>query len=176
LRAIRWLALLVVLLAGVAHAQPVNVEIVQYGLYRSDIVDKRPDSRGIVHNVIANVCHLATTEVVPMKIGVQFGVRYKVTGADTGAPVLLKKVVRYPMAMTPPSGQPASTVSNFVALRVGTTSYTEYALEQPWELRPGPWTFQFFERDHLLAEFRFTVSEDATVAESSQPSCFQLSS
>ncbi|MBN9087064.1 MAG: DUF3859 domain-containing protein [Reyranella sp.] len=173
---VRWLALFVVLLAGTANAQPVGVEIVQYGLYRSDVVDKQRDVAGVTHNVIDNICHLATTEVVPMKIGVHFGVRYKVTGPVAGQRVLLKKVLRYPTVMASPTRSASSMVVNFVELPVGTTSYTEYALEQPWELASGAWTFQFFERDRMLAEFRFTVAEDATVAESNEPICFQLSS
>lgn len=173
---VRWLALLVVLLAGTANAQGVGVEIVQYGLFRSDIVDKQPDSRGIVHNVVANICHIATTDVVPMKIGMHFGVRYRVTGPVKGAQVVLRKILHYPTTLTPPSGQPATSVSSLVGLPVGATSYTEYALEQPWELAPGPWTFQFFERDRMLAEFRFTVAEGASVTESTEPTCFQLSS
>ena len=49
-------------------------------------------------------------------------------------------------------------------------------LQQPWELAPGAWTFQFFEGDRKLAEFSFTVSGDAVVPETTEPSCFQLSS
>jgi len=176
--AIRLLALTLVLVAGSAEArEPVGVEIVQYGLFRSEIIDRRPDSTGVMHNVVDKVCHIATTDTVPMKIGVHFGLRYKVTGPVAGEPVVLKKIIRYPAVMTlPQPARPSSVVSSLVELRVGTTTYTEYALEQPWELAPGTWTFQFFERDRKLAEFSFTVSGDAVVPESTEPSCFQLSS
>lgn len=174
------LALLVItlaLLAGPSRAaETVGVEILQYGLFRADIVGKQPDAGGVVHNVVDNICHIATTRDVPMKIGVHFGVRYKVTGPVAGERVLLKKVLRYPAVLTPPSGRPASMVGDFVELKVGTTTYTEYALEQPWELVPGLWTFQFFERDRMLAEFGFTVTEGASVSETANPTCFQLSS
>ena len=176
--AIRWLALALVLVAEAADARElVGVEIVQYGLFRSEIVDRQPDPTGVMHNVVDKVCHIATTRTVPMKIGVHFGVRYRVTGPVAGERVVLKKLIHYPAAMAPPSpARPSSIVSSLVELRVGTTSYTEYALEQPWELAPGPWTFQFFEGDRKLAEFSFTVSGDAVVPESTEPSCFQLSS
>ncbi len=171
------LVITLALLAGPSRAaETVGVEILQYGLFRSDIVGKQPDSGGVVHNVVDNICHIATTRDVPMKIGVHFGVRYKVTGPVAGERVLLKKVIRYPAALTPPSGRPASMVGDFVELKVGTTTYTEYALEQPWELAPGSWTFQFFERDRMLAEFSFTVTEGASVSETANPTCFQLSS
>jgi len=157
-------------------AETVGVEILQYGLFRSDIVGKQADGIGNTHNVVDNICHIATTGDVPMKIGVHFGVRYKVTGPVAGERVLLRKMIRYPTVLTPPAGRPASMVGDFVELKVGTTSYAEYALEQPWELAPGPWTFQFFERDRMLAEFSFTVTEGASVSETANPTCFQLSS
>ena len=176
--AIRWLGLVLVLLSATAQARDqVGVEIVQYGLFRADIVAKQPDAGGVTHNMVDNICHVATTRDVPMKIGVHFGVRYKVTGPVAGERALLKKVILYPAVMKPPPpGQPLSQVSNFVELRVGASSYTEYALEQAWELVGGTWTFQFFERDRKLAEFSFTVTEGASVPESGEPTCFKLSS
>jgi hypothetical protein len=174
----RWLALVLVLLAGAAEARDeVGVEILQYGIFRADIVGKQPGLGGISHNVVDNICHLATTQEVPLKIGVHFGMRYKVTGPVAGQRVLVRKVMRYPAVMHPPApAQPASQVSNSVELSVGATSYADYALEQPWELVPGTWTFQFLDRDRKLAEFSFTVTEGATVSEAADPACFQLSS
>ena len=174
----RWLALVLVLLAGTAEARDeVGVEILQYGIFRADIVGKQGKVGGISHNVVDNICHLATTQEVPLKIGLHFGVRYKVTGPVAGQRVLLKKVLRYPAIMNPPPpARPASQVSDFVELPVGATSYTDYTLEQPWELVPGTWSFQFFDRDRKMAELSFTVSDGATPSESADPACFQLSS
>jgi hypothetical protein len=180
LRRFAGVALVLVALATgpVQASDAVGVEILQYGLFRAEIVSKQSDAGGVaMHNIVDNICHLATTRTVPMQVGVHFGVRYKVTGPVAGERVLLKKLIRYPVVMTPPSpARPSSMVSNFVELRVGTTTYTEYALEQPWELAPGTWTFQFFERDRKLAEFSFIVSGDASVPEATAPTCFQLSS
>ena len=175
--ATRALALVLVLLTGTAQARDqVGVEIVQYGLFRSEIVGKQRDTAGITHNVVDKICHIATTNLVPMRLGLQFGLRYRVTGPVSGQRVLLKKIVRYPAVMTPPPPERArSMVMDLVELPVGTTSYTEYALEQPWELMAGNWTFQFLERDRMLAEFSFTVAEGASVTET-EPTCFQLSS
>ena len=175
---LRWLALALALVAGSADArEPVGVEILQYGLFRSEIVGKQRDVAGITHNVVGKICHLVTTPVVPMRIGLQFGLRYRVTGPVAGERVRLTKIVRYPAVMTPPPPEAArSQVLDFVELAVGATSYTEYALEQPWELVPGTWTFQFFERDRKLAELSFTVTGDASMPETGESTCFQLSS
>jgi hypothetical protein len=171
------IALVLVLLAGTADARDVGVEIVQYGVFRSEIVGTRRDVGGITHNVVDKICHIATTQVVPLRIGLQFGLRYRVTGPVAGERVRLKKIVRYPAVMTPPPPESArAQVVDFLELQVGATSYTEYALEQPWELVAGTWTFQFFERDRLLAEFSFTLAEDASVPETGETTCFRLSS
>jgi len=83
------LVITLALLAGPSRAaETVGVEILQYGLFRSDIVGKQADVGGITHNVVDNICHIATTRDVPMKIGVHFGVRYKVTGPVAGERVL----------------------------------------------------------------------------------------
>jgi hypothetical protein len=184
--AIRGLALVLVLLAGTAQARDgvaqardqVGIEILQYGLFRSDIVGKQRDAIGVSHNAVDNICHIATTHIVPMRLGQHIGLRYKVTGPVAGERVMLKKVVRFPAVMTPPvPARPLSMAMNFVELPVGAISYSEYALEQPWELVAGTWTFQFLEGERKLAEFSFTVTGDASaVPESTEPTCFQLSS
>jgi len=95
--AIRWLVIVLVFVAGTAEARErAGVEIVQYGLFRSEIVDRQPDPTGVMHNVVDKVCHIATTQTVPMKIGVHFGVRYKVTGLVAGERVVLKMLIHYP--------------------------------------------------------------------------------
>jgi hypothetical protein len=175
----RVLALVLVLLAGAAQArEPVGVEVFQYGIFRADIVGRQRDVGGLAHNVVDNICHIATTLTVPMRIGLHFGVRYKVTGPVDGERVLLTKVMRFPTLMTPPApAQPMSQVLGFVELAVGASSYTDYAFEQTWELAAGTWTFEFHARGQKLAEFSFTVVEDAggPLPGAAEATCFQIS-
>jgi hypothetical protein len=182
----RWLALILVLAAGTAQARdptaqardPIGVEIVAYGIFRADIVEKKPDAAGVVHNVVANICQIATTRTVPARRGLHFGLRYRVTGPVTGARVVLGKRVVYPTTMTPPPPElPLSMVSSLLDFPVGQASYTDYAFEHPWELVPGTWTFQFFESGRKLAEFGFTVVEDdgGPLPGAEEATCFQIS-
>jgi len=175
----RGLALILVVLAGTAQARDsVEVEIVAYGFFRADIVEKTRDTAGILHNVVANVCHITTTRTVPARIGLHFGLRYRVTGPAAGARVLLRKGVVYPRVMTRPAPErPVSMVSSQLEFPVGATSYTDYAFEQPWEQVPGTWTFQFFESERKLAEFSFTVVEDdgGPLPGAEEATCFQVS-
>jgi hypothetical protein len=175
---LRW-ALVLVLLAGTAQAgEEVAVEIVAHGIFRADIVEKKHDSAGALHNVVENICHIFTTRTVPARIGLHFGLRYRVTGPVKGARVLLRKVVLYPKVMMPPAPErPASLVTSLLDFPVGTTSYTDYAFELPWEQVPGIWTFQFFDGGRKLAEFGFTVVEDdgGPLPGAEEATCFQVS-
>jgi hypothetical protein len=175
----RWLALLLVLAASAAQAgEQVEVEIVAHGIFRADIVEKKQDSTGVLHNVVENICHIHTTRTVPARIGLHFGLRYKVTGPVTGERILLRKIVVYPRVMTPPPPErSASFVTSLLDFPVGTTSYTDYAFEQPWEQVPGTWAFQFFDGGRKLAEFSFTVVEDdgGPLPGAEEATCFQVS-
>jgi hypothetical protein len=174
-----WLALVLVLVAGTARAnEGVGVEIGEYGIFRADIAQTVRDPNGALHNVVTNICHVSTTRVVPARMGLHFGMRYRVTGPTAGERVLLGKVVHYPTVMTPPAPeQPLSEVTGLFELAVGKASYTEYAFEQPWELVPGVWTFQLFEGERKLAELSFTVVEDSggPLPGVEESTCFQVS-
>jgi hypothetical protein len=178
----RALALVLALVAGTAQARDpgdaIGVEVVSYGLFRADIAEKKQDSAGVTHNVVENICHIATTRTVPARIGLHFGLRYKVTGPVNGARVLLRKVVIYPRVMSPPTQErPADRVTAMLDFPVGKTSYTDYAFEQPWEQVPGTWTFQFFDGERKLAEVGFTVVEDdgGPLPGAEEVTCFQVS-
>jgi hypothetical protein len=174
----RCLALLLVLAAGTAQAgEQVEVEILAHGIFRADIVEKKQDSSGVLHNVVENICHIHTTRTVPARIGLHFGLRYKVTGPVTGERIVLRKTVVYPRVLTPPAERSASFVTSLLDFPVGTISYTDYAFEQPWEQVPGTWTFQFFDGGRKLAEFSFTVVEDdgGPLPGAEEATCFQVS-
>jgi hypothetical protein len=175
----RWSAL--ILLAAASAASParaeVGVEIVQYGVFQADIVSKRPDPSGVARNVVDNVCHISTTRTVPLRIGLHFGVRYKVDGPIAGEPVVLRKVLVYPRPMAPPPVRPRSMIADTVILPVGTVSYTDYAFEAPWELVAGTWSFQFFQNERKLAEVNFEAVEDKDIPlpPAAESTCFQVS-
>lgn len=175
----RWLALVLVLWVGTAQAaDEVGVEIMAYGIFRADIVDKERDAAGASHNIVANVCHIATTRIVPARMGLHFGLRYRVIGPVRGATVLLQKVVLYPTVMTPPAPErPMSQVSSLLQFPVGQSSYTDYTFELPWEQVPGVWTFQFLGDGRKLAEFSFTVVADdgGPLPGAEEATCFQVS-
>lgn len=156
-----------------------GVEIVEFGLYTADVAGELREPNGIVSNVIENICLIATTTTVPMRPGVLFGMRYRVDGASSGAPVDLTLAVQFPAALQPSgAAKPVTRHERGATLAVGTTSYTGYSFDQDWEFVPGTWTLEVLQHGRKLAAQSFTVVDApaSSGAPSGPSSCFKVSS
>jgi len=174
-----WVALLAsLLLVQPAAAREVSVTIVEHGLYTAEVVGEQHDSSGVVTDLLANLCHVVTTDRVPMRPRVHFGFRYRVDGTEVGRPVDLTLAVTFPEAVDPPAGLPLRRHLRHSPVPVGAVSYTGYSFDRDWEFVPGTWTLEVLQGEHLLAAQSFTVVDQAAPALSSPDpsSCFKVSS
>ncbi len=113
-----------------------------------------------------------------MRRGVQFGFRYRLDGVPAGAVVELTRVTRFPVALKPPGGPQALSVTQHqVQMKIGATSYIGYGFDHDWELVRGPWTLELWRANQLLARQRFEIGDGEPPAERprSSENCFQLS-
>ena len=178
----RWLALLLVSLVALAQpaaAREVSVTILEHGLYTAEVVGQQRDPSGVVTDLLANLCHVATTSTVPMRPRVHFGFRYRVDGPESGTPVDLTLAVTFPEAVHPPAALgPLKRHQHKSLLPVGTVSYTGYSFDLDWEFVPGVWTLEVLEGERELAALSFTVVDQNQPAPSSTDpsSCFKVSS
>jgi hypothetical protein len=176
----RWLALLAsLLLAQPAAAREVSVTIVEHGLYTAEVVGQQRDSSGVVTDLLANLCHVATTAVVPMQPRIHFGFRYRIDGPKTGTPVDLTLAVTFPDAVHPPAALgPLKRHQRHSRLPIGAVSYTGYSFDLDWEFVPGVWTLEVLQGERQLAAMSFTVvDQDQPALSSPDPSsCFRVSS
>jgi hypothetical protein len=176
-----WVALVLaslVALAQPAAARDVSVTIVEHGLYTAEVVGQQRDPSGVVTDLLANLCHVATTETVPMRPRIHFGFRYRVDGPDTGSQVGLTLAVTFPEAVHPPAGLPLRRHQRSSTVPVGAVSYTGYSFDRDWEFVPGVWTLEVLQGERELAALRFTVvDKDQPALSSPDPSsCFRVSS
>ncbi len=174
------IAFVVALLASaLAHAQAagsVKVTIVGYGIYTAELkIPAVGFGASVQPERVANICHVMTTLVVPTRDNVRFGFRYRVDGANHGASVELKRIVKWP-DHTRPADVPVSYLMNeeTVKLRIGDQSWAGW---RNIRSRPGAWTFQLFHADLRLAEIAFTLVDksEVTVRPDSDSTCFQMS-
>jgi Domain of unknown function (DUF3859) len=158
----RWGVLLlgIALLAPPATAQNLTVTIVEHGIYTAETVRVEKLPNGFNSNVVDKICHVETTGAVPAKLGVQFGFRYRLEGGPEGAPVVLRRVTRFPAPVSPPDGPPAQAVSeNNIGVRIGATSYLGYGFDHAWELVKGLWSLEIWYGQRRLAGQEFEIGE-----------------
>ena len=76
-------ALLLLLGTVAASAQEATgVEVYEFGIYeRGEILGEfAPPNKGYRHAAVAGMKHLETTRIIPGRLGVTFGVRYRIQG------------------------------------------------------------------------------------------------
>lgn len=163
-----------------ANAQEVTgIAVVERGLYTLEVTKTERTPSGVEQGTVANICRVADTATVPAVRGTQFGLRYRVDGPVPGETVLVRKVVHFPNAVTPPGAPRAiSTYESTTPATTGRVSYWGYGLDHAWEIVPGIWTLEMFHEGRKLAEVRFQLvaGADAPAPRADGSDCFQMSS
>ncbi|HEY6085865.1 MAG TPA: DUF3859 domain-containing protein [Nitrospira sp.] len=160
-----WIGVMVAACGTLANAQDVNVsgvQILSHGIYAVGEPSKTVvDNSGVGHRSLGGRPHLiATTTRVPAKLGVHFGFEFKMNGTPSGESISYRQEVHYPLpgANVPGGTAPLAMSSATYPATLNRTSYTGYALTDPWELIPGKWLIQVWVGDKKLAEQAFYVT------------------
>lgn len=164
------LALSVLVLAIPAAAQkppapredaPLQVQILEAGLFRvSRVEEAQPSPGGVRHYTVKEDLAQATTTIAA-RLGVHFGVRFRVTGRHAGAtvPVTARLVYPPPGLRAPGSAEPERFSDVEMMLRVGdpTPIYRGFGFDDEWEILRGTWRFEFRVGEEVLATQEFRV-------------------
>jgi hypothetical protein len=159
------------------HAQAVQrIDITEYGIYTTQTASSvaEPGTASGRIEMVANTKLMQSTTVVPARVGVEFGFRYKIVGQATTAlagqnnatlagqadpKVTLKYVTHIP---APGIRNPATknvTLTNifYQDHRVGEELYRLYRFTDSWEVVPGVWTLEIWEGDRQLVSQGYQV-------------------
>jgi Domain of unknown function (DUF3859) len=138
-----------------------RIEIVETGIYRAETatIEAAPGTATRQRNILTDTRLVAPTTRIEAKIGVHFGMRYRVVGRPNNATVKLTSVTLYPApGLKNPkaaSHQPRGEHPLFAT--IGQINYRGYVFEQDWELVPGVWTFELWDGERKLASQAFNV-------------------
>jgi hypothetical protein len=134
-----------------------RIDVLDHGLYRTVRAGTGPTPQGAAV-VVRGVEHVRSTTQIPASQDVQFGFRYRVVGDPNGGQLPLRLITRFPPPglRDPRSGLTSST-EELVMATVGGSGFHAYELEYDWELVPGEWKFEIWERDRKVTERSFTV-------------------
>lgn len=166
MRALLTLSLLFLLTAPSLAAAKVRVdriEVVAAGLFKSKIAKRiaSPGSATGTRDVIASEKLLRRTTEITARLGVEFGLRYRIVGAPKGGKVPVKIVTIYPGdGLHNPKADKATQREELnVDREIGRVPYESYRFDHDWEMVPGVWSFEFWYDGHKLAEQKFTVTK-----------------
>jgi hypothetical protein len=146
--------------AWAAGAQ--GAEVQWAGLFRASVVGttQQPDTAIGRTNQLSGVEKLETTTTVPARLGVSFGLEYRLTGEREGAAATIRVVVIPPKAglFNPATGKRLyrETWRPSIVL-VGAPTLIGYKLEHDWEVVPGLWRFEIWQGERKLAEQSFCL-------------------
>ena len=138
-----------------------RIEIVEAGIYRAETatIESAPDTATRQRNILSETKLLVSTTRIEAKIGVHFGMRYRVVGQPSGATVKLISVTQYPAPglKNPKSASNQTRGEHSLFATIGQINYRGYVFEQNWELVPGAWTFELWDGQRKLASQTFNV-------------------
>jgi hypothetical protein len=136
---------------GTAHA---GARLLDYGMYATSGETNCDFSKPIGYCALRSIDHLATATDIPGALGVSFGIHYAL---DSGA-ATIRSVVFFPPAGLKNPRFPATAHSYIHDESCdGSDCYDLYALDFPWEVVEGIWTFQIWSNGSLVLEKKFRV-------------------
>lgn len=156
------LALLVLLaFSTTAGAQTVDrVKIVDFGVYTRDIIKIEPTpgvATGRLH-IAKNFKLKEKGDVIVARLGTSFGIRFQTLGNPNGKAVNLTWITRFPSEGLKDPKNGHFNYNEFTRTHtIGEDTYRTYTFDEPWEMVPGEWTFEFWDGPKKLGEKRFRV-------------------
>ncbi len=137
-----------------------SVSIVERGIYTA--IDAGPFvRRGSLGPVsrIARASLLRSTDVIPARKSLRFGLRYVLEGTPQGSAVDIKLVTRFPDPglLDPSTGIKHLSSEYTITGQVGVVAYREFQFDESWEIVPGEWVFEFWQSGRQVGSQTFCI-------------------
>jgi hypothetical protein len=143
-----------------------RVEIIETGIYRAETlaIEGAPGTATRQRNILSYTGLVELTTRIEAKIGVHFGMRYRVVGRPGNATVRLTSVTLYPAPglKNPTAARHEARGEHQLSATIGQVNYRGYVFEYDWELVPGLWTFELWDGQRKLASQMFDVVRPAS--------------
>jgi hypothetical protein len=140
-----------------------RIEIVETGIYRAETagIEQAPSTATRQRNILSETRLLVPTTRVEAKLGVHFGMRYRVVGSPNLATVKLVSVTQYPAPglKNPKSDKPQTRGEHSLFATIGQINYRGYVFEHDWEMVAGIWTFELWDGQRKLTSQTFAVTK-----------------
>ncbi len=141
--------------------QPINYE---YGIFKTKIVDEKYAKDHVTKKriYVDNTINIKQTRKIPAKIGIVFGLAYKLPEELIGQFLNVRTIVTFPKeGLTNPATNEIQFEAELNDSFTVNPSYPKesalYIFEQGWEVVPGKWKFEVYFNGIKYIEEVFTV-------------------
>jgi hypothetical protein len=144
-----------------AQARVDAIRILEFGIYRAtDLGPMKTDTAVEVH-ALNNITLVQVTDVIPARLGVQFGVKYVVEGSPVGSPIDVILGIRYPRrgVINAQGGKMLQSEHKW-SVQIGKPRWRVFTFHREGEVVPGEWVMEFSYQGRKLAEKRFRVETE----------------
>jgi hypothetical protein len=149
---------------GSVAAQDVRIDriqIVEAGIFQAETTatEKASGTATGMRHILKGTALIESTTRIEAKVGLHFGMQFRIFGRPNKAPVWLTSVTHYPAPglKNPDTGTILRRGEYTLAATIGAVNYRGYVFERVWELVPGPWSFELWYAGRALAKQTFEV-------------------
>jgi Domain of unknown function (DUF3859) len=168
MRALLACALFLVACSAAARAQAPDAqqaEIQWAGVFRARVVGtiEQPDTAIGRTNQLAGIEKLQTTTTVPARLGVSFGLEYRLSAVGGAGAATIQVVIIPPKAGLLNPANPRRIFRETwrpSSVPIGAPTLIGYRLEHDWEIVPGLWRFEIWHGERKLGEQSFCLVPD----------------
>jgi Domain of unknown function (DUF3859) len=140
-----------------------RIEIVEAGIFRAETssIEPAPGTATRQRNILSETTLVASTTRIEAKIGVHFGIRYRVVGRPANATVKLISATQYPAPglKNPKAAGNQMRGEHPLFATIGQINYRGYVFDHDWEIVPGVWTFELWDGKRRLVSQTFEVTK-----------------
>ncbi len=155
--------LLLALSSTIAFCEPVTIqaEITNFGVMKLDGVEVEKNNQlfaGEKH-VADKWSFIEKTTIIPNRIGVEFGIEYKILNYSQDQLIEVEEVIIFPgEGLTNPDIHKTTKI-DIEKLQIDPSAirFFSYKLEDEWDRKKGEWIFQVRYQDKVLVEKVFSV-------------------
>jgi hypothetical protein len=146
-----------------AKPQGFDCGVVEYGIwnFETNAGTKVADTNTAAgYNIIlppGKAVLLAKTNRIPARLNVLFGMTCRLTGPKPGTVVTVRKKNIVPGLKRPDKEKLCYSWESEFKMITGKDMQLLYEFNEPWEMKPGDWTFQILYRGRVLCSKTFEV-------------------
>lgn len=143
--------------AGISLEAPrITATIAEYGLYSTRIDSKifNQNTPSGQSNIVSDIGHVKTTNIVPMRMGQSWGFRYILEGYHPSQEIQIEQIITHP----PIQGKTESKSIKYQ--NCGKKIYSGWTIETEDELIEGDFTWKIIKNGETLLEKTFTIKKE----------------